>query len=367
MKFVHISDLHIGKRLLERSFLEDQEYILRKIVNIVADEKPDAVLIAGDIYDKTIPSAESVEIFDDFLTRLSDVCKNVFAISGNHDSAERIAFGSGLFKKGVYMSPVYRGNIEPITLADKIGDVDIWLLPFIKPSTVRSYHDVDINDYTTAVKTVIEKLKIDKNKRNVLVAHQFVTGAEKSGSEEISIGGLDNVDAKVFKNFDYVALGHIHKKQTIDKKIRYSGTPLKYSFSELKNKNSVTIVELNDELSLKEIELEPKRELKEIKGAFDNVIKQKASDDYYHIVLTDENDIVDGANKLRAVFPNLLKLDYENTRTATKSNLSNIDDLQDKSTLELFDDFFELQNGKKLDSKEKKYMSKVIENVMEEE
>ena len=230
MKIMHLSDLHLGKRVNEFSMLEDQEYILTKIINIIDEQEPQVVIIAGDVYDKSVPSAEAVELFDDFLVRLSKRNLKVFVISGNHDSAERIAFGGRLMdKSGIYMSPVYNGKVEPITLADDYGEVNFYMLPFVKPSNVRRFYpEYEIGSYTDAIKAAIDTMNMDANKRNVLITHQFVTGALRSESEEISVGGTDNVDANVFEDFDYVALGHIHRAQKCGSEfIRYSGTPLK--------------------------------------------------------------------------------------------------------------------------------------------
>lgn len=372
MKFVHISDLHIGKRLIERSLIDDQKHILKKIENIVAKGDYDGVLIAGDIYDKAIPSADAVELFNEFLTNLAEMSVKVFVISGNHDSPERIGFGSRLFSKaGVYMSPVYNGTITPIELEDKYGKINIYLLPYIKPSYVRQFHPDDvITSYNDALKIVINDMNINKSERNILLAHQFLGHAEKDGSEESSIGGMDIVDEKIFEDFDYVALGHIHRKQTIKDKMRYSGTPLKYSFSENKNQNSVTNVEIKekDSLSIDEIELSPKRNLVEIKGKYNELTSKEYSnklnkDDYYHIILTDENDIVDGANKLRAIYPNMLRLDYDNKRTRTRSSIKAIKEVENKTTLELFAEFYEKQNGLPMSKPQESFMDKTINNV----
>ncbi len=376
MRLVHISDLHIGKRLIERSLLEDQKYILKKIETIIYKENFDGVLIAGDIYDKAVPSSEAVELFNDFLTNLAKHDIKVFMISGNHDSAERIGFGSFMMSKaGVYVSPSYNGEIKVATLNDEYGDVNIYLLPFIKPAYVKSYYpDADIETYTDALKFVIEKMNVDKSKRNILLAHQFVGHAQKDGSEEASIGGLDVVDDNIFDDFDYVALGHIHKKQTLKGKIRYCGTPLQYSFSENKNINSLTVVELKQkgDLKISEIELEAKRKLIQIKGTFEELTSEEFykdlnRDDYYGVTLTNEDDVVDGANKLRAIYPNMLKLEYDNKRTNAARTITTIDGLEDKSTLDLFKEFYEKLNGKQMSKEEEKYMDKAIRDVEEGE
>ena len=317
MKFLHLSDLHIGKRVNEFSMLEDQEYILTKIINIIDDEKPDAVVVAGYVYDKSVPSAEAVQLFDDFLCRLAHRKLQVFVISGNHDSAERMAFGGRLMDiSGVHMSPVYNGKVEAISLDDEFGRINFFMLPFVKPANVRRFfEDAEIESYTDAVRVAVENMNVNADERNVIVTHQFVTGAEKCESEEISVGGSDNVDASVFDAFDYVTLGHIHGPQNIgSERVRYCGTPLKYSFSEAKHKKSVTVVEMGEKgsLEIRTVALVPKRDMREIKGTYaeitlkDNYINTN-TDDYMHITLTDEEDIPDAIGKLRVIYPNLMK------------------------------------------------------------
>ena len=273
MKFFHLSDLHLGKRLNEFNLLEDQDYILRVILGLLDEEKPDAVLLAGDIYDKAVPSAEAVQLFDFFLRRLAERGLQVFVISGNHDSPERIAFGSRLMDpSGIHMSPVYDGAVRPISLRDEWGEVKVYMLPFLKPAHVRRFFpEAEIGSYTDAMRTVIEAMDVDPAARNLLVTHQFVTGAARSESEEISVGGTDNVDASVFDRFDYVALGHIHSPQSVEREsLRYCGTPLKYSFSEARQEKSVTVVELGrkGELRLRTLPLTPLRDMRELRGSY---------------------------------------------------------------------------------------------------
>ena len=376
MKLIHLSDLHLGKRVNEFSMLEDQEYILTKIINIIDEEKPEGVIIAGDVYDKSVPSAEAVELFDDFLVRLAKRNLKVFVISGNHDSAERIAFGGRLMdKSGIYMSPVFGGKVEPITLKDDFGDVNIYMLPFIKPSNVRRFYpENEIVTYTDAVKTVIDNMEIDTSKRNVLVTHQFVTGAVRSESEDISVGGTDNVDASVFEGFDYVALGHIHRSQKCGSDyIRYSGTPLKYSFSEANDKKTVTVVEMNDKgnITLDFVPLIPKRDMVEIKGTYDELTLKSFyenttyQDDYIHITLTDEEDIPDVLTKLRVIYKNIMKLDYDNKRTRTMNEISGAGDVKEKTPFEHFSEFYELQNGQPLSEEQTEFVSDIIEQLWE--
>jgi len=374
MKFMHLSDLHLGKRVNEFSMLEDQVYILNKIVNIIDLEKPTAIILAGDIYDKPIPPAEAVELFDDFLYKLSQRNLKVFIISGNHDSAERIAFGARLFDKtGIYMSPVYTGNISPIEMSDEFGKINIYMLPFIKPAHVRKYFsDKEISSYTDAVSTVIENMHLDTGIRNILVTHQFVTGASRTESEDISVGGSDNVNAEVFRDFDYVALGHIHRSQSCGSEyIRYSGTPLKYSFSESKDTKSITVIDIMEKgnIKLDFIPLTPLRDMVEIKGTYEDLMLKSFYEnttypnDYVHITLTDENDILDVITRLRVIYKNIMKLDYDNQRTRSNSEINLINDMESKSPLELFDIFYESRNGQPLNNEQREFMENIIEDI----
>ncbi|MBR3781623.1 MAG: exonuclease SbcCD subunit D [Clostridia bacterium] len=377
MKFLHLSDLHIGKRVNEFSMLEDQEYMLTKIINIIDDEKPDAVVIAGDVYDKSVPSAEAVQLFDDFLCRLAQRKLQVFVISGNHDSAERMAFGGRLMDiSGVHMAPVYNGKVEPISLDDEFGKVNFFMLPFVKPANVRRFfEDAQIESYTDAVRVAVENMNVNADERNVIVTHQFVTGAEKCESEEISVGGSDNVDASVFDCFDYVALGHIHGPQNIgSERVRYCGTPLKYSFSEAKHKKSVTVVEMGGKGSLetRTVALDPKRDMREIKGTYAEITLKENyintnTDDYMHITLTDEEDIPDAIGKLRVIYPNLMKLDYDNKRTRSSAKLDIIENIEQRSPLDLFAEFYEKQNNQPMTDGQSEFMKSLIESIWEGE
>lgn len=376
MKLIHLSDIHIGKRVNEFSMLEDQKYILMKILGIIDEQKPDCVIIAGDVYDKSVPSAEAVELFDDFLVRLSKRDLKVFVISGNHDSAERIAFGGRLMdKSGIYMSPVYNGKIEPVTMADEFGDINLYMLPFVKPSNVRRFYpDNEIVSYTDAVKTAIDAMNIDESNRNILITHQFVTGAVRTESEDVSVGGTDNVDASVFDGFDYVALGHIHRSQKCGSEyIRYSGTPLKYSFSEANDKKTITIVEFNEKgnIKLDFIPLIPKRDMVEIKGTYEELTLKSFwentsyNEDYMHITLTDEDDIPDVLTKLRVIYKNIMKLDYDNKRTRTANKINGAESVNEKSPFEHFGEFYELQNGQPLSEEQSQFMQAIIEQIWE--
>lgn len=377
MKLIHLSDLHIGKRVNEVSMIGDQEYILDQIIHIIDEEKADAVLIAGDVYDRSVPSAEAVTLFDDFLFRLAERKLPVLIISGNHDSPERLAFGNRLMEEsGIHISPVYDGEIKPITLSDGHGDVRFWLLPFIKPAHVkRFYPDEGIETYTDACAVAVEKMDIDRAERNVLLTHQFVTGASVCESEEISVGGSDNVDASVFEAFDYVALGHIHGPQNIgSEKIRYCGTPLKYSFSEAGHKKSVTVVELGKkgDLHTRTLPLIPRHDMREIRGTYAGLTAKSyyegtAVDDYLHITLTDEEDVPEAMGRLRVIYPNLMKLTYDNIRTRSNSVVDGVQELQRKSPLDLLGELYELQNNQPMSGVQKEYARELIESIWEGE
>lgn len=377
MKLIHLSDLHIGKRVNEVSMLEEQEYILARILTILDEEKPDAVMICGDVYDKTIPSAEAVQLLDDFLFRLSKRNLPIMIISGNHDSPERLSFGYRLMDgSGIHLSPVYNGQVSPIVLKDSYGEVCFYLLPFLKPAHVRRFYpEESIDSYTDALRTAVSHMNIDTAKRNVLLTHQFVTGAATCDSEELSVGGADNVDASVFEDFDYVALGHIHGPQNIgSQKIRYCGTPLKYSFSECSHQKSVTVVELGEKgsLTLRTVPLLPRHDMRQIRGSYEEITAKSFYDgtdteDYLHIILTDEEDVPEAMGRLRVIYPNLIQLSYDNTRTRTDSHISGAEDVKAKSPLELFGELYAQQNGQSLSDVQEAYLQDLMEKIWEEE
>ena len=376
MKLIHLSDLHLGKRVNEISMIEDQEYILQQILRIIREENADAVMLCGDIYDKSVPSAEAVTLFDEFLSRLSRLQVQVLAISGNHDSPERLAFGSRLMEgAGIHMSPVYHGAVTPIELTDEHGAVCFWLLPFLKPAHVkRFFPEKCIESYTDAVRVAIENMNLDPAKRHVLLTHQFVTGAATCESEEISVGGSDNVDAAVFDGFDYVALGHIHGPQNIgSNRVRYCGTPLKYSFSEAEHYKSVTVVKLGEkgETQLHTVPLIPRHDLRIIRGSFAEVTDKAfyagtAADDYLQVVLTDEEDIPEAIGKLRVIYPNLMKLTYDNTRTRTNQLIGDAEDVERKSPLQLFAELYEQQNNRPMTEEQQTFTQSLIESIWED-
>ncbi len=379
MKFLHISDLHIGKRVHEFPMLEDQTYILSRILSVACEERADAVVIAGDIYDKPIPSVEAVRLFDGFLTGLSQRQILVCAISGNHDSPERIAFGARLMRGArVYVSPVYNGTVTKIAIQDAYGEVYIHLLPFLKPASVRHALEQESiqaapENYQEAVEMAVSRMEADDRQRNVLVAHQFVTGAGRCESEEVVIGGLDNVDAGVFEAFDYVALGHIHSPQSIGRKtVRYCGTPLKYSFSEAGQEKSVTVVDMKEKgnVDVYTIPLAPLHDMRCIRGSYLEVTarsfyQETDTDDYIQITLTDEEDVPDAMAKLRVIYPNLMRLEYDNSRTKRSQTIEAVKELERKSELELFQEFYELQNNRPMSETQAEYVRQMIAGIVQ--
>lgn len=450
MKFIHLADLHIGKRVNAFPMLEDQRYILKQILTILREEQPDGgVILAGDIYDKAIPSAEAVELFDEFLTQLAALRLRVFIIAGNHDSPERIAFGNRLMdRSGIYLSPVYDGHVKRITCPDRAASVtlsaanavdldagthsvesastssaastcppvDVYLLPFLKPANVRRFYPEEtIESYTDAMRVAIAHMDIDPTHRNLLVTHQFVTGASRSDSEDISVGGSDNVDASVFAPFDYVALGHLHGPQqvrfqpapeedasdqdatpaasstdrsespastventTVGPIIRYAGTPLKYSFSEARHHKSVTVVGIGEkkadgvvDVCIGTRELRPLHDMREIRGSYEELTLRAnyegtATDDYIHATLTDEIEVPDAARHLQVIYPNLMKLDYDNARTRGQgSERLELEQLEEKSPLDLFSELFEKQNHKEMTEEQARYVQAQMEKIWE--
>ena len=379
MKLMHLSDLHLGKRLNEFSLLEDQSFILQQLVELVRSEQPDCVLLAGDIYDKPVPPAEAVTLFDDFLNKLAQLT-TVCVTSGNHDSAERLAFGAQLMREGgVHFCGLYTGEPQCVTLQDAYGSVHIYLLPFLKPAHVRHClpptEAEQVTTYHEALRCAVERLHINVAERNVLVAHQFVTGAQTAGSEAVNVGGVDNIGAEVFAAFDYTALGHIHRAQNVgSERVRYSGTPLKYSFAEWQQEKSVTLVELGEKgsVSVTALPLAPLRDLRKLRGSYEELMSRdfydelpKDSDgllrDFYHLTLTDEEDVPDAVQKLRSVYKNLLQLEYDNKRTRTDNAIEGAERVVEKSPLELMEEFYQLQNNQALSEKQRAYLQGLLE------
>lgn len=377
MKLFHLSDLHIGKRVNEFSMIEDQKYILTQILYAADQEKPDGILISGDVYDRTIPTAEAVQVFDAFLTRLSEQKIPAFIISGNHDSAERLAFGSSLMgKSGIYFSKVYDGTVEKIPMQDAYGTVWIYLLPFLRPSTIRHAlpeREEEVQSAADAVRIALEQTKIDEKERNVLLAHQFVTGAKRCDAEELQVGDVDQIPAELFASFEYVALGHIHSPQKVGREtVRYCGAPLKYAFSEAGQEKSITVVELKEKgsVDLRTIPLKPLHDLRKIRGTYLEVTaksfyENRDCEDYLQVTLTDEEDVPDGMAKLRTIYPNLMRLEYDNKRTRSNAEVRAAERVEEKSELELFQEFYELQNNQSMTEVQEQFVEELLRGMKE--
>ncbi len=370
MKLMHLSDLHLGKHVNGFSLLPDQKYILEQIIDIAKNEKIAVIMIAGDIYDKAVPVVEAVNLLDDFLYRLSELKIKVFIINGNHDNAERISFGGRLMRGSeVYFAPAYNGEVGSIAVSEAV----IYMLPFIRPSDVRSaYPDEIIKSFNDAVRVALSKCKLDNEKINILITHQFITGGVSCDSEELSVGGTDNVDAKNFDGFDYVALGHLHGPQYIGREsCRYSGSPLKYSFSEATHKKSVVVLEINpDDIDIKTIPLSPLRDMREITGTYMELTSRAyyekiKTDDYLRITLTDEEDILDGMAKLRVIYPYLMKLDYNNKRTRSSFEIDNTSISESKGPVELFAELYEKQNNAPMSEQQREYLERLVMGIGE--
>jgi len=371
MRIIHLADLHLGKQMNDLSLLPDQEAVLQQITEIAQAERIDAVLIAGDVYQRSTPQAEAMALFDRFVSGLVKLGMKVFVISGNHDSALRLSYFSSLVKTaGVYVSETFDGHLQHVELQDGDGDVIIWLLPFLRPSQVKRFlPEEKIVSYQDAVAAVLRNTNFDSKKRHVLLAHQFITGSETCESEEHMVGGLDQIDASLFADFDYVALGHIHKSQKVGREtLRYAGSPLKYSFSEVNHKKSVTVVNMQEkgQTDIKKVPLYPLRDVRTIEGTMDELIRMPYSEDYVWITVKDELVPPDARVTLSVNFPNMLKFSISNSRTKQDINVLATEKMENKTAQELFCDFYRLQNNDQLPSEaHRKVLEKVIRELEE--
>ena len=370
MKLLHISDLHIGKKVRGFSLFEDQLHVLKQVLDTAKKRKVDGIIIAGDIYDNSTPSGEAVNCFDKFISDIHSLGISCYTVSGNHDSVYRVSFGSNIMaKENIFFAKRYSGDIKPIE-ADK--NTNIWLLPFIRPVDVREYHpDFETGSYEEMMKAVIKNLKIDKKKTNILVAHQFITNSGKApetcDSETVSLGTLDNIDVSNFKDFDYVALGHIHRPQSIGRKnVRYAGSMLKYSFSEANDKKSMVLIDTDQkDMGIELIPYKPLRDMQEFTGTYEELSKLPKTDVYAKIILKDENCIVDIKHKLENNFPNVMEIIYDNSSTKENKLVGKVEMLEKQSPLELFETFFERQHNRKPNEKETRIVQQIFE-AMEE-
>ncbi|MCL2747084.1 MAG: exonuclease SbcCD subunit D [Oscillospiraceae bacterium] len=386
MKFLHLSDLHIGKSVNGFSMIAEQENAFRQILGYITTESPTAVIIAGDIYDRAIPSVEAVRLFDDFLTELAHEEIAVLLISGNHDSPERLGYASRLLlDKQLHLCGSFAGSPRKVILTDEHGEVNFWLLPFIKPTSMRVLSgEQEIESYDDAIAAALGAANVDYTARNVLVSHQFYTKAGispiRSESELNPIGGLDAVDAGIIERFDYAALGHLHGRQSAgEEHIHYCGSPIKYSFSEWKQKKSITLVALGEKgnLSTKTLPLTPLHDMREIKGEIDKLMRDEVAcladkEDYLRVVLTDEEEIIDPIGKLRSVYPNMMSLGFENSRTKSRANtdmdaiMIASEAVEKLSIYELFGEFFLETQGSTMSEGQSEIVRELLERSGEE-
>ena len=368
MRFLHIADLHLGKQMNDLSLLPDQEYILQQILSIAETEQADAVLIAGDVYQRSSPQAEAMALFDAFVSKLVNLGKQVFIISGNHDSALRISYFSSLIKSsGVYVTEAFDGTLQSVTLRDRDGEIVVWMLPFLRPSQVkRKLPEAKITTYQDAVEAVLRQTPVDPKKRNILMCHQFITGCETSDSEERAVGGLDNIDAAVFDAFDYVALGHIHKPQRVLRDtLRYAGSPLKYSFSEANHNKSVSVVDVLEkgDIAVRTVPLYPLHDVRLIEGMLDELMALPYSEDFLWVAVHDELPPPDARVTLSVNFTNMMKFSVVNSRTKTDVDVLATQSMENKTITELFSDFYRLQNN---DQPPSEAHQKVLQKVLKE-
>ena len=376
MKFIHLGDLHLGKNVNGFSMIDDQRYILNQVVSIVENKKLDAVIIAGDIYDRSVPSEEAIKLYNDFLKQLVSKKVKVFAISGNHDSDIRTDFGNWMMEEsGVYVRGVYDGKVDSITLEDEYGKINVYLLPYVKASHVKYFYpEEEITNYDRAFRCVLSKCDINTKERNVMVAHQFVAGKsdalEFAGSENdaLNVGTIDCIGYDVFDDFDYVALGHIHSPQKIARDtLRYAGSPLKYSLedTELRKGKKFTIVEIKEKgnITVDLIDIKPLREVRHLRGNLEDILKNAVDkEDYIYATLTDEDTVYEAMARLRQVYPNTMKMDYDNSTTRHIAEDSEIV-TDGKSFTELMNDFFTFSRGKEPDEKEWEIIREVAKQV----
>ncbi len=379
MKFLHLSDLHIGKTVNGFSMLEEQRHVFGQIIGYIDSEKPDAVLIAGDVYDRTVPSVEAVRLFDDYLTGLAAKEVTVILISGNHDSPERLNYASRLLsERKLHLCGVFDGTLRSVTLSDMYGDLTFWMLPFIKPSGVRGmFADKEIDSHTDAINAVLEAAEIDCSERNVLLSHQFYTAAGvtpiRSESEINPVGSLEAVDAGLLSKFDYVALGHLHGSQGIGGSVRYAGSPIKYSFSEWKQEKSATLVEIKEKgnMTVTTLPIKPLRDMREIKGPLEHILSDEVSsqgnkEDYLRVILTDEDEIIDPMGKIRSVYPNVMALDFENSRISIDVSSTQLGTDQRLSPYDLFSEFFLEMSGSVMSEEQAQIVRELLEKEGEE-
>lgn len=378
MKILHLADLHLGKRVNEMSMIEDQKYILDQIITLIKEESVGIVLLCGDIYDKSIPTIEAIHLLDEFLDQLSKMAIKVLMISGNHDSIDRLSFGKSLFtRSNLYIASQFENEIEKITVKENGITVNFYMLPFVKSAYISHIFQLQTDSYEECFRYLIEHTKIDEEETNILLSHQFVTANKKnpelSDSETSSLGGIDNIDFHIFDPFDYVALGHIHKPQAMGREmVRYAGSILKYSFSEIHMDKKATIltIDAKKEISLSFYPLKPLRDMREIECSLEELLKKQCEignqEDYMHVILTDEEQILDAIGKVRTIYPNVMQISFKNRRYMKQLESAQIkeDQISDQSPAELFEQFYKMQNHIDLDEKRLQLVLSVFEEVI---
>ena len=378
MKSLHLADLHLGKRVNEMSMIEDQKYILDQIITLIKEESVGIVLLCGDIYDKSIPTIEAIHLLDEFLDQLSKMAIKVLMISGNHDSIDRLSFGKSLFtRSNLYIASQFENEIEKITVKENGITVNFYMLPFVKSAYISHIFQLQTDSYEECFRYLIEHTKIDEEETNILLSHQFVTANKKnpelSDSETSSLGGIDNIDFHIFDPFDYVALGHIHKPQAMGREmVRYAGSILKYSFSEIHMDKKATIltIDAKKEISLSFHPLKPLRDMREIECSLEELLKKQCEigkqEDYMHVILTDEEQILDAIGKVRTIYPNVMQISFKNRRHMKQLESAQIkeDQISDQSPAELFEQFYKMQNHIDLDEKRLQLVLSVFEEVI---
>lgn len=371
MRFLHLSDLHIGKRVNSYSMIEDQRFALEEILKLVKKEKVKYVVMAGDIYQVPNPSAEAMNLFDDFITKLSNLDITILIIAGNHDSAERLAFAASILKDSkIYISRPYNGEIEKVELSDEYGKINFYLFPYVKPYQVKRYFpEKDINSYSDAIRVVLDSIDINENERNVIISHQFILNAETSESEEIYAGEAEAVADIFYDKFDYAALGHIHKAQHfLGGKIRYPGALLKYSASETGYKKNIYIINMKEKgnIDYEKYKIDYLRDMRKIKGYFADVLekskKDKNKEDYIHFELLDEDDVINAHQILKSIYPNIMTLRYINQKIG-ENNLDSIKYDTTTSPINLFKDFYKERYGEELSEYQEELVKESIDKI----
>ena len=361
MKLLHIADLHLGKRVCEYPMMEDQRHILREIADVVRDQGVQALLIAGDVYDRPVPPQEATELLSDFLCEIAALNVPVFMIAGNHDSAARLSFCAGLLQKqGVYVTGVNEGEVLSVLLPDTDPAVAVHMISYARPAALRPFLGETVASAEDAMRAQLARIDRNAARKNILLAHAFVQGGEASDSEESIVGTVENVSTSVFEGFDYVALGHLHRPQTVGEGIRYAGSPLAYSFSEIGAAKSVTLVDITDEVRITPISLHPLHEMREVRGTLAQLLDMPYSEDYVRAVVTDEDVAPDARITLRSVFPNLMRFAVENSKTVFEQDVSDAQNVSNRAPLELFEEFYTQQNGTPPDEKRMAIMRELL-------